>query len=951
MIELWINNIRIDTDESVPFPITYSQADAKEPEKRKRTTSKTIELPGTQNNNRFFSSTYDLHLTNANNTLIGFDYDPTLRYPARVVENGEVTFNGSSNLVKVVRKKGVNRFHVVLFTEIVDIFQSLGDLLVSELDWSDYDHVLSIANIQSSWSAPVGSGYLYGLVHYGYTTNLLNYKTNELYPLIYIKEFVEKCFALSSKTVDSNFLSTDPIQNAVWGWGGGDQVTIDSTEASNRQASYTGDGIASYSLPHTSYEPIAEKVEWNSTNWIVISDNAVVTMTLVTDTYAQYDESTGEFTAVNGGNYNLNIEGSFTLDYALTDLGLVDTQYVIKVTFEIYKNDALISQTTFLVNESTAGSAVIAPNINQALELDAGDVITSVIKIVTNGTQCFDIGGVGEELTVDFDLNNDLVYNFTAINSALVDGDTVKLSRMLPTMKCADLLKDIMIMGNLYMRDPDEDGVVVMEPIDSYFFETDDTDNWSDILDRDSEIEIESASTIEGKVYRFRWAEDRDYFKLKYFEKFGHDYGDYDYNVPSTFKTGEKLFQLKQAQTCPVSIDGTDIIIPMIVNRSESGVDTPYKGKPRIYLYNGLKSCDDWTLENSDTGALTTNTQYPQLHHLDDLTTATFDLNFGVPKAVFYPATTYTTDNLFSTYIISTIRELTDRAGKIVNASFWLKSSDLYTNFMRRLVNIDGVLYRKNIVHDYYAGQTTLTRVELIKVLRARSSRRFAVSTPEVLAPPSSPTRPVANGTTKLPNNQTRISADTSSGDAIILIDSAVNYRDGLTWQIKKTAAANKVEIRGANIDGSSRSQYLFNQNDSITITYIAGEFYTIGKCNDIQRLSLTSGINAKTVGTTNLFTVPTGYTAIITKAIARCSVATAITAALKAGIGVAAGEDDLFASRNMTGFTRANNVYLFDVSGNYIVVAAGSTIKLGIDNGSTGTTHTISVELFGYLV
>lgn len=822
-MELWINNVQIDIDKDVPFPITYSQADAKEPEKRKRTTSKTIDLPGTQNNCRFFSSTYDLHLTNANNNLIGFDYDPTLRYPAKVIEDGEVVFIGASNLVKVVKKKEVPRFHIVLFTEIIDIFQSLGDLLVSELDWSAYDHTLSVANIQASWSAPVGSGYVYGLVHYGYTNNLLRYKTNQLYPHIYKKEFVEKCFALSGKTVDSNYLSTDPMNKAVWGWGGGEPVTIDSTEVANRQAHYTGDGTASYTLPFTSFEPISGKVEWNSTNWIVISDNSIVTMTVVTDTYSQYDESTGEITAINGGNYNLNIEGSFTLDYALTDLGLSNTQYLITISFEIYKNNALISQTIFIVNESTSGSANIAPNINQALELDAGDIITSVIKIVT-GTHCFDSSGIGESLDIDFDLNNDLVYNFTAVNSELVDGDTVVISRMLPTMKCADLLKDIMIAGNLYMSDPDDDGVVVLEPVDDYFYETDDTDNYTDLLERDEEIEIEPASTIEGKVYRFRWAEDRDYFKLKYFQKFGHDYGDYDYNVPSTFKTGEKIFQLKQAQSCPVSIDGTDIIIPMIINRSETGVDSPHKGKPRIYLYNGEVSCDDWDLENSDTGALTTNNTYPQFHHLDDLTTATFDLNFGVPKAVFYPATTYTTANLFSTYIITTIRELTDRAGKIVTASFWLRPSDLYTNFLRRLVNIDGVLYRKNIVKDYYVGKVALTEVELIKVLRANSKRTFAVSAPPIFEEPATNTTTVTASTDITPQHKSVV-VDTSGGDVTLTFDTTkYNYREGQSWDFVKIGG-NDLIFTGENISGTD-PQTIRTDYDAPEIFYKQGAFY-----------------------------------------------------------------------------------------------------------------------------
>jgi hypothetical protein len=107
---------------------------------------------------------------------------------------------------------------------------------------------LSVANIQSSWSAATGSGYVYGLVHYGLTNNLLNYKTNQLWPLIYILEFVQKCFQLSGKTLSSTFLNTSRMKKLVWGYGGGEPILLTSTEISNRQAHYTGDGTASYVL-------------------------------------------------------------------------------------------------------------------------------------------------------------------------------------------------------------------------------------------------------------------------------------------------------------------------------------------------------------------------------------------------------------------------------------------------------------------------------------------------------------------------------------------------------------------------------------------------------------------------------------------------------------------------------------------------------------------------------
>ena len=61
---LYINNEIVDLSEEVTIPISYSIADFKNPESRKRSVSKTIKLVGTQKNKRIFSSAYNLSLTN-----------------------------------------------------------------------------------------------------------------------------------------------------------------------------------------------------------------------------------------------------------------------------------------------------------------------------------------------------------------------------------------------------------------------------------------------------------------------------------------------------------------------------------------------------------------------------------------------------------------------------------------------------------------------------------------------------------------------------------------------------------------------------------------------------------------------------------------------------------------------------------------------------------------------
>jgi len=115
--------------------------------------------------------------------------------------------------------------------------------------------------------------------------------------------------------------------------------------------------------------------------------------------------------------------------------------------------------------------------------------------------------------------------------------------------------------------------------------------------------------------------------------------------------------------------------------------------------------------------------------------------------------------------------------------------------------------------------------------------------------------------------------------------------------------------------------------------------------------LSATTGINAKTVATTTLYTVPSGKTAVITKAIIVPTAVSSITQGPVAGIGIAAGEDDIFASTQLTGLTATTKAYAFDAIGTYTLAAATEVIKLGIDTAASGTSMTVSVYLFGYLI
>lgn len=843
MIKLYVNGQELDVAEDVDFPITFAQADAKKPEARKRSSSKTIVLPGTQRNNRFFLSAYNLKASDVYGDLVGFDYDPTLRYPFIAERNGKPFFRGSEHLTKVTRQKyeehgTVNNFHMVLYSEIVDMFQALGDIKVSEFDWSAYDHTLNITNIKNSWSATTGSGYWYPYVDYGLSADPLQIKTNQLYPHVYVKEIVEKCFEHAGFTLSGGFFSTTLYKKLTWGSGGGEPILLDSIEVTDRRVNYSGDGTLSTSIAYSNYDPFFDVTSFGTFIFAPVATLGFITMTLVNDNSSQFDAPSGEIVIANAGYYSLGLSGTFPLSYTYSDTGLTGQQIVITIQWDVYVNGAVVNSFSQTIIDNAAGSTNIVFNEDQALELNTGDIVNAVLKISTFGSQVEELA-ISDTLDIIFDLDNTLSQDLTATNLGLIDGDTVKVSRFLPEMKAADFLKDIITMFNLYMSDPDADGNIVLLPQDQYFYETDNVDQWSDKIARDQPIEIEPAANIEGKRYRFRWAEDRDYYKLLYFQKFGHDYGDFDYNVPSTFKTGDKIYQVGIAQTCPVQISGTDIIIPRIITVDPSTQMTrPHKGKPRMYFNLGEVSCDNWDLINSDTGAVTTNTTQPMAHHLDNLTTATFDLNFGRPVEVFYTATTYTTENLFYRFHAQFIRELTGRDSKTLNAWFRLTENDFYENFMRRLCNVDGVLYRKNIIKDWIANTNNLIKCELIRIVAGRSRANFGVLVPPVYGPPMAPTTN-GDGSTRL------ITADfaaksyrlfypvkTSLADVHVDLN-ADTIKAGWTGEFTKTEAANVVwlDVSGggglATINGAATYK-LLGQWDKAKVRFDGENFYII---------------------------------------------------------------------------------------------------------------------------
>lgn len=114
--------------------------------------------------------------------------------------------------------------------------------------------------------------------------------------------------------------------------------------------------------------------------------------------------------------------------------------------------------------------------------------------------------------------------------------------------------------------------------------------------------------------------------------------------------------------------------------------------------------------------------------------------------------------------------------------------------------------------------------------------------------------------------------------------------------------------------------------------------------------LSITS-VDLATVATTNLYTVPTGRSLVVTDVFLKPTTATAAVGDAQAGVGVAAGEVDIANQQTLTGLDATTEAFRLTLQNPAYVAAATEVVKFGVDVADTGTALVADVYLVGYLI
>jgi len=164
-MELYINDIKVDLSERIPFPLTYNISDIKNVGKRKGNVSKTISLPGTPTNVSLMSTVF---ITSTTDKIFGgsplvVDFDPSAKATARYYEGGILVFQGVCQLTECIKKNGNWSFNIVLFSDVIDYISEFANVKVNELGWGEYDHSFIRSRQTETWDGTIrknGAAYL-----------------------------------------------------------------------------------------------------------------------------------------------------------------------------------------------------------------------------------------------------------------------------------------------------------------------------------------------------------------------------------------------------------------------------------------------------------------------------------------------------------------------------------------------------------------------------------------------------------------------------------------------------------------------------------------------------------------------------------------------------------------------------------------------------------------------
>jgi hypothetical protein len=690
--EIYIENQRLDLSKDLSTEFTYNIDDIKDFASRNTNFSKTIILPGNAVNNKLFGHVFEFGSSNLyddNQPNIGYNFNASKAAACVVFIDKVQIFKGIIRLLEIVIDNGTIEYECAVFGELGGFINALGNNKLEQLDFSEYDHDWTLANIQASWDSIDGSGYYYPLIDYGKvsSTNKHDWDVRAYRPALYVKEYMDKIITNSGYTYECSFFNSAVFRRLIIPQ---NQKDLTKTTSNFNVATRT-----------TALEILSTRVipfeTVTGSGLVVTSANSVFTYPFETST-------------------NLKINYSFSGD---STSGI----------FYILRNGAVVYEFNFTDGFGIDGVLELLVNKDDYIQF----------RITNTAPNRDDPPVTLIETQVSF-FSDALVTTTVSFNDSLVMADVIPKG-----IFQRDFFASIVKMFNLYVvEDTNRTNHIIIKPyIEYYDFDgqsllaVDDFNSllqvneldylllsdgtiqyldWTYKVDRSKPMKLKPMSELNGRYFEFKYKSDIDYYNEQYQKKFSETYGTRIEDSGFVFAKEKQTAEVIFSPTPLVGYPGEDKVFSTIFKLNNS-VEDRTDHNIRIMQAKKIAGVTSYALKNGNTTISNLST-YGFAGHLDNPDTPNADLNFSVPAELYFPlATEYPTANLFNAYWSEYVAEITDKDSRLLSAFIYLKAKDIFSLDFSKLIWIDGALWRLNNIQDFNPMDIDTTKAEFLKVI------------------------------------------------------------------------------------------------------------------------------------------------------------------------------------------------------------------------------------------
>jgi len=762
---LFIEGQEVDLSEGLSNQITYAIDDIVNTDSKSTAFSKTIILPGTTKNNNILGNIFDIRASNFSvddQANVFYNFNAARSADCRYEINGLQVIKGVIRVLEIIIDGKFIEYEVSIIGELGGFIAKLANKRLQDLDFSQYDHTYTIDNIVQSWDEaftysvntsttftaatkkikvnlallrnlsagmtftiagtasnngtytvasivfsptvwdrftaitvveslvnetmssfsisfdqPNGVGYYYGLIDYGNVSiDKINFQYSAFRPGMFLREYIRKIIEGNGYTFESNFFDTAFFRRLV---------------IANNQKGLFKDGV-------TDYVNAANTVNQQTGGSGINTQNvAFATSTL----------------------NNFTVDGSNSI-FTYIGVSPITTKATLKVT-GTFKRPGASSSLKILLGSTEGISEYEFPQAANYTAFDEEIELTSLfntgntlsVAMISNGQP---LAGLNDLIITSAEL---LLQKDPPGFVELLIGDQVKINDSLPQgVFQKDFFTSVLKMFNLMVtEDKFIEKHLVIEPYPD-FYQTTDYLDWSDKVNRGEVVKIKPMSELNARFYQFKFKQDNDFYNENYRKKYNEGYGDRIYDTAYDFAKDTETVEVIFAALPLFGADGTDKIYPAIYKKSANdSLEETIDHVLRIGQIKKITGVTSWDILNADT-VLTSLTNYGYIGHLDDPDAPSSDINFGAPFQLYFTLVSGNlTANLFNAYYSPYLAEITDKDSRLMTASFKLDLQDIYDLDFKRLIYIDGALFRLMKVIDFNTNLNELTKCELLKVI------------------------------------------------------------------------------------------------------------------------------------------------------------------------------------------------------------------------------------------